>query len=349
MSDDSEKDRWLPILSVASAVLNFVPVIGTAKGIVEAVTGEDFLTGEELSPVERGLGLLPLGGGLAKGASTATDVASMITRHSDAINAAERADELEDIAKQADKFYEVTRVAEAINNGQQLGKAMAKQTAADRKHSAEDRCLEARDAKSHESGDAPPARTPINSGGGDGPMEPGPVPPGIARDMGPDTPGVMLFENDTRQGKNPDTGDESTGSRPEVVGVPLGPDVQVPPPPSPDSGTTGPGTGEEICVPGDGLDAPATPGPTCEGASDTSPSAGGDPAPASDEVPADPGTGSYMPAADELPLQQGQDATAVVELAPGYSQPVNANEESSANSAVGDFFKGAAPTKRRKE
>jgi hypothetical protein len=326
MSDDSEKGGWLPVISAA---LNFVPFIGTAKGVVEAVTGEDLLTGDELSAGERALGILPIGGALAKGASAATDVASIIVRGSDAVNAAERADELADIAKGAKGADQLARGIDTASDGWQLGIAMGEDIVAERR---------ARDAKSHESGNAAPARTPINSGGGDGPMEPGPVPPlsdappGIARDTGPDTP----------------------GSRPEVVGVPLGPEVPVAPPSSPNSGITGPGAGEEICVPEDGLDAPATPGPTTERASDIPPSAGVVPAPASVEVPADPGAGLYTPAVDELPLQQGQYAPDKEELSLDDLQPVNADAESanaagpSTKSALEDFFETPAPTKRHK-
>ncbi|UQA95616.1 pre-toxin TG domain-containing protein [Streptomyces halobius] len=42
--------------AITSAIVNFVPVVGDAKGIVEALTGEDSVTGEKLSPVDRALG-----------------------------------------------------------------------------------------------------------------------------------------------------------------------------------------------------------------------------------------------------------------------------------------------------
>ncbi|ADG75413.1 hypothetical protein Cfla_2525 [Cellulomonas flavigena DSM 20109] len=55
----------LALLAVLSMVLDFVPGVGTVKGIVEAGTGRDLLTGQELEPWERALGVLPLVGGLA--------------------------------------------------------------------------------------------------------------------------------------------------------------------------------------------------------------------------------------------------------------------------------------------
>jgi hypothetical protein len=50
------------LLSVA---LDFVPVVGTAKGVVEAVTGRDLITGQELAWWERLLGIVPIVGGAA--------------------------------------------------------------------------------------------------------------------------------------------------------------------------------------------------------------------------------------------------------------------------------------------
>jgi len=50
------------LLSVA---LDFVPVVGTVKGAVEAVTGRDLVTGQELAWWERLLGIVPIVGGAA--------------------------------------------------------------------------------------------------------------------------------------------------------------------------------------------------------------------------------------------------------------------------------------------
>jgi hypothetical protein len=56
----AEATFGLAFLSGLSLVLDFVPVVGDVKGIAEAVTGRDLLTGQELEPWERALGLIPL-------------------------------------------------------------------------------------------------------------------------------------------------------------------------------------------------------------------------------------------------------------------------------------------------
>jgi len=55
----------LTFLGMLSMALNFIPYVGTAKGIIEAITGKDLLTGQELSATDRLLGLIP--GGLGRG------------------------------------------------------------------------------------------------------------------------------------------------------------------------------------------------------------------------------------------------------------------------------------------
>jgi Pre-toxin TG len=47
-------------LALASAALNLVPILGDIKGVIETVTGEDLLTGDELGYIERTLHLLPV-------------------------------------------------------------------------------------------------------------------------------------------------------------------------------------------------------------------------------------------------------------------------------------------------
>lgn len=54
----------MSFLAMLSMGLDFIPYVGTAKGVAEAITGRDLLTGEELSDAERLLGLIP--GGLGK-------------------------------------------------------------------------------------------------------------------------------------------------------------------------------------------------------------------------------------------------------------------------------------------
>lgn len=48
-------------------VLDFIPIIGTAKGIYEGVVGHDAVTGEELSVAERLIGWVPFFGKLGRG------------------------------------------------------------------------------------------------------------------------------------------------------------------------------------------------------------------------------------------------------------------------------------------
>lgn len=54
----------LALLAALSMVLDFIPVVGTAKGVVEAITGRDLLTGQELAWWERALGVVPILAGL---------------------------------------------------------------------------------------------------------------------------------------------------------------------------------------------------------------------------------------------------------------------------------------------
>lgn len=55
----------LSLLAALSIVLDFVPFVGTAKGIAEGVIGRDLLTGQELAGWERALGVLPFVGAAA--------------------------------------------------------------------------------------------------------------------------------------------------------------------------------------------------------------------------------------------------------------------------------------------
>jgi hypothetical protein len=48
-----------------SLLLDFIPFVGTGKGIIEAITGRDLITGQELAWWERALGVVPVVGGLS--------------------------------------------------------------------------------------------------------------------------------------------------------------------------------------------------------------------------------------------------------------------------------------------
>lgn len=63
--------------AVASAILNLVPFVGAAKGLVEAITGEDFITGEEKAGWERVLdATVALTGGFGTGVKFAKNAAN---------------------------------------------------------------------------------------------------------------------------------------------------------------------------------------------------------------------------------------------------------------------------------
>ncbi|WP_156926667.1 DNA/RNA non-specific endonuclease [Cohnella panacarvi] len=58
--------------TIVSMTLDFVPVLGNIKGVIEAVSGRDLITGENLATWERGLAILgPLGKGVKTGAKLA--------------------------------------------------------------------------------------------------------------------------------------------------------------------------------------------------------------------------------------------------------------------------------------
>lgn len=65
-------------LVLLSLLLDFVPIVGTAKGWIETVTGRDLITGEQLSAVERALGIF---GGWG-------DLLGLAARHGDTVASA---------------------------------------------------------------------------------------------------------------------------------------------------------------------------------------------------------------------------------------------------------------------
>nr|WP_301290465.1 RHS repeat-associated core domain-containing protein [Paenibacillus sp. 1781tsa1] len=89
---DGKKFNWGKLASFLTfalgTVLDFTPVVGNVKGIIEAITGRDLVTGEKLAWYERGLSVLgPLGKGLNKTTSLlkfadeATDAAKTVGRN----------------------------------------------------------------------------------------------------------------------------------------------------------------------------------------------------------------------------------------------------------------------------
>ncbi len=95
----------------ASMVLDFIPVVGTVKGVIEAFTGEDLITGEKLSPLERALGIIPIVGKLgrvAKGGAKILRGAKAADKVADASKAANRAS---DAARGANRASDASRAA----------------------------------------------------------------------------------------------------------------------------------------------------------------------------------------------------------------------------------------------
>ena len=109
-----------------SLLLDFVPVVGTGKGIVEAVTGRDLVTGQELSWWERALGIVPVVGGLTAvaGVTRAADAISDVGRGADRLGdivdggrAAGRVDDAVDAGRGVDRAGEGADAAHDVNRG----------------------------------------------------------------------------------------------------------------------------------------------------------------------------------------------------------------------------------------
>ncbi|AFC33316.1 Rhs core protein [Paenibacillus mucilaginosus 3016] len=88
------------IRSAVSMGLDFLPVVGNVKGIVEAVTGRDPVTGQKLTAAERALGVLgPFGKGVKQGAKLlklADETAEAVVQ---GVKQADKADEAGDAAR----------------------------------------------------------------------------------------------------------------------------------------------------------------------------------------------------------------------------------------------------------
>lgn len=74
-----------------SMALDFVPGVGTVKGVIEAVTGRDLITGQELQWWERLLGIVPVLGGAAGAVGALSRGAGALDELSDLGRAANRA------------------------------------------------------------------------------------------------------------------------------------------------------------------------------------------------------------------------------------------------------------------
>jgi hypothetical protein len=80
--------QWALLGTFISLLLDFTPVVGTGKGFIEAITGRDLITGQELEPWERALGIF--GPALAGVAAVGT-VASVARRADDFADVADTA------------------------------------------------------------------------------------------------------------------------------------------------------------------------------------------------------------------------------------------------------------------
>jgi RHS repeat-associated protein len=88
--------------TVISIGLDFVPLIGDAKGYIESAIGKDLLTGEKLSPLERGLSAAPFVGSKAK-------ALLKLSKLLKGKKAAKHADEvIEQIVKKSDEVVQQT-------------------------------------------------------------------------------------------------------------------------------------------------------------------------------------------------------------------------------------------------
>jgi hypothetical protein len=97
-----------------SVGLDFLPGVGTVKGIIEAVTGRDLITGQELEWWERLLGVIPVIGGVAGVAAAAAKVskaADAADAAADAARAADRAADAADAAHDADRAADAADAA----------------------------------------------------------------------------------------------------------------------------------------------------------------------------------------------------------------------------------------------
>lgn len=99
-----------------STALDFIPFVGTAKGIVEAVTGRDLITGEKLQPWERALGLIPIVGKLGRGAKAIGKVA-------DGIDAIHDIKKLQKGAVATESLTDAAKAADRVADNHSRGKA----------------------------------------------------------------------------------------------------------------------------------------------------------------------------------------------------------------------------------
>ncbi|NCR26919.1 MAG: hypothetical protein GPJ15_09745 [Microcystis aeruginosa G11-06] len=103
------------IALLLSLLLDFSP-IGYWKGLLEAITGRDILTGDKLAWWQRALNLVPGGKGArtaAKAVDDVSDIAKAVNKVSDAAKVGE---ELGDTAKAAGKMGEAAKAVDEVGD-----------------------------------------------------------------------------------------------------------------------------------------------------------------------------------------------------------------------------------------
>ena len=113
---------WGLVLVIGvSFILNSLPGVSTAVGVVEMVTGKDLITGEDLSPWERALGVLPFLRGLRQ-----VSRLGKITRIADrGEDAADAADAVLDARKNIDRAADVGSASDNLGDiGRKFDKAL---------------------------------------------------------------------------------------------------------------------------------------------------------------------------------------------------------------------------------
>jgi hypothetical protein len=121
--------------ALASLGLDLLPGVGTIKGVIEAITGRDLVTGQELAWWERALGIIPVAGGLigagvsaartADRIGDAADVARGIDRAADAARAVDRAGDLGGAVRTADRAADAARAADRASDAAVTGRGGA--------------------------------------------------------------------------------------------------------------------------------------------------------------------------------------------------------------------------------
>ena len=130
-----EKRNWLKFAGVVVSLgLDFIPIVGNAKGVIEALIGRDLFTGDKLSVMDRSLGVLgPFGKAVSKGSKVinllddAVGMAVVTERAIDGARSAERAvDSVTDVVRGAERAADgAADVAKAADHVPPPGVAMA--------------------------------------------------------------------------------------------------------------------------------------------------------------------------------------------------------------------------------